>query len=129
MRYATDISDREWEILEPLLEVKQHGRPRKHSLRNIINAIRYVERSGCQWRLLPTDFPPWIVVYMTFWRWRNAGLWEKIMHELRRQIRVKTGRKPEPTLVIMDSQSVKTVQKGGSADTMPVRKLRVASVI
>ena len=77
MGYATDLPDNEWQILEPLLEPKQKGRPRKHGLRAICNAIRYVQRTGCQWRLLPNDFPPWRVVYMTFWRWRNSGLWER----------------------------------------------------
>jgi hypothetical protein len=74
MGYATDLRDSEWQILEPLLEPKQKGRPRKHALRDICNAIRYVQRTGCQWRMLPPDFPPWLVVYMTFWRWRNSGL-------------------------------------------------------
>jgi putative transposase len=68
MGYASDLRDEEWALLEPLLKPKQKGRPRKHSLRSICNAIRYVQRTGCQWRLLPKDFPPWLVVYMTFWR-------------------------------------------------------------
>ena len=127
MGYASDISDEEWAILEPFLEPKQKGRPRKHSLRAICNAIRYVQRTGCQWRLLPSEFPPWLVVYMTFWRWRNSGTWEKIMHELRRRVRVKAGRKPDPTLAIIDSQSVKTVQKGGSAVTTGARRRKAAS--
>ena len=108
---GADLCDDEWQILEPLLEPKQKGRPRKHSLRAICNAIRYVPRTGCQWRLLPNDFPPWLVVYMTFWRWRNRGLWERIMHERRRRGRVQAGRSRDPTLAIVDSQSVKTVQK------------------
>ena len=127
MGYASDISDEEWAILEPFLEPKQKGRPRKHSLRAICNAIRYVQRTGCQWRLLPSEFPPWLVVYMTFWRWRNSGTWETIMHELRQRVRVKAGRNPDPTLAIIDSQSVKTVQKGGSAVTTAARKRRAAS--
>jgi putative transposase len=96
-------------------------------LREICNAIRYVQRTGCQWRLLPNDFPPWLVVYMTFWRWRNSGLWERIMHELRRRARVKTGRNPDSTLAVIDSQSVKTVQKGGDAGTTAARKRKVAN--
>lgn len=127
MGYGTDITDKEWEILEPYLEPKQKGRPRKHSLRRIVDAIRYVQRTGCQWRLLPGDFPPWLVVYMTFWRWRNTGLWTKIMHELRGRVRVKAGRKPDPSMAIIDSQSVKTVQKGGSAATTAARKRKAAS--
>src|ERR1700739_3421730 len=129
MGYATDLCDDEWQILEPPLEAKQKGRPRKHSLRAICNAIRYVQRTGCQWRLLPKDFPPWRVVYMTFWRWRNSGLWERIRHELRRRVRVKAGRSPDPTLAIVDSQSVKTVQKGGNAVAMVARKRKAANAI
>jgi transposase len=127
MGYETDIPDEEWAILEPLLVPKQNGRSRLHSLRRIIDAIRYVQRTGCQWRLLPKDFPPWRSVYVTFWRWRNSGLWEKIMHDLRRRVRVKAGRKPDPTLGIIDSQSVKTVQKGGKEAMMAARKRRDAS--
>ena len=127
MGYASDISDEEWAILEPFLEPKQKGRPRKHPVRAICNAVRYVQRTGCQWRMLPADFPPWLVVYMTFWRWRNSGLWERIMHELRRRVRVKAGRDPDPTPGIIDSQSVKTVQKGGSAAMTVARKSKAAS--
>ncbi len=129
MGYGSDISDKEWAILEPFLAPKQKGRPRKHDLRRIVDAIRYVQRTGCQWRLLPKDFPPWLVVYMTFWRWRNSGLWEQVMHELRRRVRVKAGRNPDPSLAIIDSQSVKTVQKGGNAGMMAARKRRAASAI
>ena len=129
MGYASDLRDQEWQVLEPLLEPRQKGRPRKHGPREICNAIRYVQRTGCQWRMLPPDFPPWLVVYMTFWRWRNSGLWERIMHELRRRVRVQAGRNPDPSLAIIDSQSVKTVQKGGSAGTTAARKRRAASAI
>ena len=127
MGYASDINDAEWEILEPFLEPKQKGRPRKHSLRAIVDAIRYVQRTGCQWRQLPKDFPPWLIVYMTFWRWRNSGLWERIMHELRKRVRVKAGRNPDPSLAIIDSQSVKTVQKGGNAVMTAARKRKAAN--
>ncbi len=129
MKYATDLEDHEWEVLEPLLQPKQKGRPRRHDLRDICNAVRHVQRTGCQWRMLPSDFPSWEVVYMTFWRWRNSGVWEHIMHELRQRVRVQAGRKPAPTLAIIDSQSVKTVQKGGNEDTTAARKSRAASGI
>ena len=125
--YASDLRDEEWAILAPLLEPQQKGRPRKHSLRAICNAIRYVQRTGCQWRLLPKDFPPWLVVYMTLWRWRNSGLWEQVMHQLRRRVRVQAGRKPDPTLAILDSQSVKTVQKGGNGAMTVARNSKVAN--
>jgi putative transposase len=129
MGYASDLRDEEWVILEPLLEPKQKGRPRKHSLRAICNAIGYVQRTGCQWRMLPPDFPPWLAVYMTFWRWRNRGLWEQIMHELRQRVRVKAGRTHDPSLAIIDSQSVKTMQKGGKGAMTAARKRKAASAI
>ncbi len=129
MGYPSDVSDREWAEIERFFEPEHIGRPRKHCVRSLYNAIRYVERSGCQWRMLPKDFPPWRAVYMTFWRLRNAGTWAAINHHLRRQARIKAGRHPDPTVAIMDSQSVKTVQKGGSAATMRVSGLRVVSVI
>jgi len=126
MGYASDIRDEEWMILAPLLEPKQKGRPRKHSLRAICNAIGYVQRTGCQWRMLPSDFPPWLVVYMTFWRWRKRGLWEQIMHELRQRLHVKAGRNPAPSVALIDSQSVKTVQKGGNGAMTAARKPKAA---
>jgi len=129
MGYASDLRDEEWVILAPLLEPKQKGRPRKHSLRAICNAIGYVQRTGCQWWLLPRDFPPWLVVYITFWRWRNCGVWERTMHQLRKGLRVQAGRNPDPTLAIIDSQSVKTVQKGGNGAMTAARKSKAASAI
>jgi transposase len=74
MGYASDLRDEEWAFLESLLEPQQKDPPRKNSLRSICNAIRYVQRTGCQLRLLPRDIPPWLVVYMTSWRWRNCGV-------------------------------------------------------
>ena len=125
--YANDLRDEEWVLLAPLLEPQQKGRPRKHSLRAICNAIGYVQRTGCQWRLLPRDFPPWLVVYMTMWRWRNRGLWDQVMHQLRRRVRVQAGRQPDPTLAIIDSQSVKTVQKGGNGAMTAARNSKAAN--
>jgi len=129
MGYGTDISDEEWAILASFLEPKPKGRPREHSLRRMVDAIRHVRRTGCQWRLLPKDFPPWRSVYVAFWRWRNSGLWEKILHELRKRVRIKAGRDPDPTLGIIDSQSVKTVQKGGSAAMTVARRRKGANAI
>ena len=78
---------------------------------------------------LGQDFPPWRSVYVTFWRWRNGGLWERIMHELQRRVRVKAGRTPDPTLAIIESQSVKTVQKGGKGAMTAARKQKAANAI
>jgi putative transposase len=113
-RYNSDVSDREWGILKVLLPADNPtGRPRQYSLRRIINGIFYVTRTGCQWRMLPNDFPPWWTVYFYFRAWKLAGLWEDLNALLRRQIRQADGREAEPSAAIIDSQSVKTTEAGG----------------
>src|ERR687895_1192936 len=109
--YATDLSDEQWAILEPLLpEQKWHpggpGRP-PCDLRQVINAIFYVNKTGCQWRMLPKDFDPWSTVYGYFWRWRREGLWSRMMEQLRHAERRRQGRLPEPSAGSIDSQSIK----------------------
>jgi len=115
--YPTDLSDAEWALLAPLVPPARTGRPRRHPTRVIVNAILYVLRTGCQWRLLPHDLPPWPSVHYYFRRWRDDGTWERVLHELRRRERLRQGRAAEPTGVIIDSQSVKTTEKGGRAAT------------
>jgi putative transposase len=127
--YPTDITDKEWLILEPFVAQGKMGRPRTHDIRKIINAIRYVMKSGCQWRLLPKEFPPWQTVYDYYLRWRNNGKWQEIHDTLVNQVRERVGKKPTPTVGILDSQSVKATQKGDLADMMQVRKLRVKNAI
>ena len=112
--YQTDLSDVEWSCLESHLPApKATGRPRIYPLREILDAIFYVVKSGCAWRLLPHDFPPWKTVYHYFRFWRLDGTWEKMHAALRERVRVRLKRNPQPSAAIVDSQSVKTTGVGG----------------
>ena len=113
--YPTDLNDIEWLLLEQLLPPPaKTGRPREHSYREILNAIFYIVRGGCAWRLLPHDLPPWKTVYTYFRRWRKDGTWERLNQELREALREQQGRHKQPSAAIIDSQAVKTVE-GGTA--------------
>jgi putative transposase len=112
--YQTDLSDAEWGCLESHLPApKASGRPRLYSPREILDAIFYVVRSGCAWRLLPHDFPPWKTVYHYFRFWRLDGTWERMHAALRQRVRVRRNSNPQPSAAIVDSQSVKTTGVGG----------------
>jgi putative transposase len=114
MPYPTDLSDSEWACLEPhLLTPQATDRPRIHSPREILDAIFYVLRSGCPWRLLPHDFPPWKTVFHYFRKWRIDGSWERLNRAVRERLRVRLGRNSQPSAGIVDSQSVKTTGVGG----------------
>src|ERR687897_1511822 len=114
-RYPTDLSDDEWRCISPHLpEPTGQGRPRLHGLRAILNAVFYVLKSGCPWRLLPRDFPPWKTVYDWFRRWRIDGTWKRLNAELRERLRSRLGRDKNPSAGIVDSQSAKTTGVGGN---------------
>jgi putative transposase len=112
--YLTDLSDAEWTYLQPHLPApKIGGRPRVHSLREILDAIFYIARSGCAWRLLPHDFPPWKTIHHYFRIWRIDGTWERLNSALRERLRVRLGRNRQPSAGVVDSRSAKTTGVGG----------------
>ena len=114
LRYTSDLTDREWSIMEPFIPpAKSGGRPRTTDMREVVNAILYVGGSGCQWRALPRDFPPASTVRGYFHDWRNAGPWQTMNRVLVASTRELEGREASPTAGVIDSQSVKTTESGG----------------
>ena len=107
--YPSDLTDKQWDMLRALIPLPSlEGRPATVERRELVNAILYVLRSGCPWRLLPYEFPAWGTVYYYFRRWQREGVWEQILQTLRMQVRTRQGRNAEPSAAIIDSQSIKT---------------------
>jgi putative transposase len=112
--YPSDLTDAQWGLLDPLLPpARPGGRPRKHDLREVLNALFYLNREGCSWRALPHDFPPWKTVYNYFRAWTQDGTWDRVHEALRQQVRRQAGRDPAPRSSAVDSQSVKTAGQPG----------------
>lgn len=125
-KYPTDLTDKEWSRIEEFFAVSyaRGGRPLKHPKREILDAIFYILHTGCQWRYLPHDFPSWKTVYEQFRRWKKQEVFAKMNESLTRDGRIAAGRSPDPSACIVDSQSVKTTEKGDLKGMMGLKKLR-----
>ncbi len=129
--YPSDLSDAEWEVLRVLIpKPKGFGHPVEVDFREILNGIFYVQRTGCQWEMLPHDLPPYSTVYFYFRRWHRKGVWQQMHDQIRAKLRRQLGREVDSSVAIADSQSVKTTEKKGRCtDLMVARRLKDVSAI
>lgn len=124
--YPSDLSDSQWLVVAPVLR-DATGQPGRVPRREVLNAIFYVLRTGCQWRYLPKSYPNWKTVYSCFRRWSLSGVWDEVVNSLRVEVRYSQGRKALPTAAVIDSQSVKTTEKGDLVATTEARKSKAAN--
>ena len=128
--YPTDLTDKEWALIAPYVPTAMPGgRPEKYPKRESLNGRCYVLRSGCAWRLLPHDLPPWQIVDQPFWRWWHDGTWQRMHELLRGDVRVAAGQRRRPRAGILARQSVNTTEKEGPVGTMPANRSQAASGI
>jgi transposase len=127
-RYPTDLTNAEWAHVSRVIPApKKGGRPAKYDRREITNALLYITRAGCPWRLMPRDLPPWRIVYWYFMLWKKDGTFDRLNDLLRGDLRVAEGRNRQPSAAIIDTQSVRTTEKGGRTAMTPVRGSTAAS--
>jgi transposase len=133
-RYPSDLTDAEWSIIAPMIPPpRRGGRRRNTDMREVMNAVRYVMRTGCQWRQLPKCFPPRSTVYNYFWEWTRYGVLDRIHHALLVMVREHEGREASPSAAIIDTQAVKATEKGGAMQIRsamtPARRRKASSVM
>ena len=128
--YPTDLTDAQWQLMDGRVpRPKPGGRPARYSRREIINAILYQTRNGCVWRALPHDLPPYRIVFYYFRLWQKDGTWDHIHDALRTKVRLAVGKKPKPSVAILDSQSVKSTEQGGPRGVDAGKKSRRSQAV